>query len=78
MPHRARREAEAAAATDHAAVQQIRHWMAAHRLEAHRGCTGFRIAELGLVELIASPGSDPSHRQGKTVGSGPRAASWRR
>lgn len=68
-------------ATHHTAVRQTRHWMAAHRLAAHRGCTGFRIDESGLAELIASPGSDPSHCQGRTVGSGPRLASagtWRR
>ena len=81
MPHRGRRAAEAATVIDHAAVQQIRHWMAAHRLEAHRGCTGFRIDELGFAELIASPGSDRSPHPGRRDGSGPRfasAATWRR
>ena len=80
-PRGDRREVEAAAVIDHAAVKQIRYWMAAHRLGAHRGCTGFRIDESGLAELIASPGSDPSHCQGRTVRSGPRLASagtWRR
>ena len=81
MPRGGRRAAEAATVIDHAAVQQIRHWMAAHKLQAHRGCTGFRIDDLGLAELIASPHSNRSPRPGRTDGSGPRfasAATWRR
>lgn len=80
-PHGDRPEIEAAAVSDHTPIQQIRHWVTAHRLDACRVCTGFRIDELGLADLISSPDSDRSHRQGRTDGSGPwfaSAASWRR
>jgi hypothetical protein len=71
-PNGDRRGIEAAAVTDHTSLQQIRHWVMAHRLEVWRVCTGFRIDELGLGEVIASQNSD---------GSGPWLASagtWRR
>jgi hypothetical protein len=32
-------------------ARQIGAWMKAHKLEAHRGCTGFQIEELGLSEF---------------------------
>ena len=61
---RGERPAVEPAATDHTAVQQMRHWAAAHRLEGHRGCTGFRVDELGFSEFLPvlrsgrhSPGS---------------------
>ena len=53
-PHDHRPVIEAAAVTDHTAVQQICHWAVAHKLEAHRVCTGFRLGELGLVELFST------------------------
>jgi hypothetical protein len=74
-PYRDRPGIEAAASAYHAHMKQMREWMMAHKLQARRGCTGFRIDELGLAQLIASPGSDRSHRHGRTVGSGPRLAS---
>jgi hypothetical protein len=80
-PHRDRPGIEAAASANHVHMQQMREWMMAHKLQAHRGCTGFRIDELGFAELIASPGSDRSPRPGRPDGSGPRfasAATWRR
>ena len=80
-PHRDRPGIEAAASANIAHMQQMREWMMAHKLQAHRGCTGFRIAELGLADLIASPGSDRSPHPGRRDGSGPRfasAATWRR
>jgi hypothetical protein len=43
---------EAAAVTDHTAVQQVRDWAMAHRLDACRACNGFRIETLGLGEFI--------------------------
>jgi hypothetical protein len=58
------------AATDHASVQQFRYWIRAYGLQAHRGCTGFRIDELGLADLISSPDPDLKPRQGRTDGSG--------
>ena len=70
MPHGDLREAEAAASANHAHTQQMREWMMAHKLQAHRGCTGFRIAELGLTEIISSPDSDRSRRHGRADGSG--------
>ena len=68
-------------ATHHTTVRQTRHWMAAHRLAAHRGCTGFRIDELGLAHLLPLPDSDRSPRPGRPDGSDPRfasAATWRK
>jgi hypothetical protein len=81
MPQGDLREAEVAASANHAHTQQMREWMMAHKLQAHRGCTGFRIAELGLVELIAAAVSDRSPRPGRPDGSGPcfaSASAWRR
>ena len=69
------------AATDHASVQQYCHWALAHKLHACRVCTGFRVDELGLAHLVASPASDRSHGQSRTDGSAPwlaSAATWRR
>jgi hypothetical protein len=43
--------------------------------DACRVCTGFRIDELGLADLISSPDSDRSRRQGRPDGSGPWLAS---
>ena len=80
-PHRDRPGIEAAASANIAHMQQMREWMMAHKLQAHRGCTGFRIDDLGLAELIASPGSDRSRAQGRTDESGPwfaSATTWRR
>jgi hypothetical protein len=33
-------------------VQQVCDWIVAHKLDACRACTGFRIEELGLGELV--------------------------
>jgi hypothetical protein len=38
-PYGDRPEIEAAAVTDHGSMQQMREWIMAHKLEAHRGCT---------------------------------------
>jgi hypothetical protein len=80
-PQGDRSEIEAAALTDHIPARQIRHWITAHRLQACRACTGFRIAELGPADLISSPDSGRSPRPGGTNGSGPwfaSAGTWRR
>jgi hypothetical protein len=45
---------EAPAVADHTAVQQICHWAMAHKLQAHRVCSGFRLHELGLAELVSA------------------------
>jgi hypothetical protein len=44
----------AADVTDNSPVQQIRHWVMAHKLDACRVCTGFRVDELGLRELASA------------------------
>ena len=75
LPHGDRHEIEQAADVSVKPAQQIRHWIVAHKLEACRGCNAFRIEELGLADLISSPDSDRSHRQGRTDGSGPWSAS---
>jgi hypothetical protein len=61
----------AAAIADHAHVQQIREWIMAHKLEAHRGCTGFQIEELGLADLVSSTDSGRWRRQSRGHGSRP-------
>jgi hypothetical protein len=43
--------------TDNGRVQQMRDWIMAHKLDACRVCTGFRIDELGLCELASAPRS---------------------
>jgi hypothetical protein len=55
-PHGDRPESEIAL-TDSIPVQQIREWIMAHRLDACRACTGFRIDELGLRDLASAPRS---------------------
>ena len=50
-------------------AQQICYWAMAHRLDACRGCTGFRIEELGLADIIASPHSGRARRLGRGDGS---------
>ena len=53
------------ALTDHNPVQQICEWIMAHKLEGHRVLQRFRLEELGLSDLISSPESDRSQRQGR-------------
>lgn len=71
-----RRAIEQVADVPHSiAVQHIRQWIMAHRLDACRVCTGFRIDELGLADLISSPYSERRQRQRRMDGSSPRFAS---
>jgi hypothetical protein len=51
IPDRDRPKIEQAI-TDHNPVHQVCHWIIAHKLVARRACTGFRIEELGLSELL--------------------------
>ena len=79
IPDRDRPKIEQAI-TDHNPVQQVCHWIVAHKLEGYRGCNEFRVEELGLAHLIASPHSDRLRRQGKADRSGPwfvNAGIWR-
>lgn len=69
MPHGDRREIEQAADVSVTPAQQICYWAMAHRLDACRGCTGFRIEELGLADIIASPHSGRARRLGRGDGS---------
>jgi hypothetical protein len=73
-PDRDRPVMEPAAVTGHAAIQQLRDWIMAHKLAACRGCNGFLIEDLGLVDLMLSPDSGRSHRQGRADVSGPSFA----
>ena len=73
-PHGDRPEIEAAAVSDHTPIQQMRHCVSAHRLDACRVCTGFRIDELGLADLVSAPDSGRSRTQGRGNGSRPRFA----
>jgi hypothetical protein len=79
MPHGDRREIEQAADVSVTPAQQI-YWAMAHRLDACRGCTGFRIEELGLANLVSASDSGRSRPQGRREARVPhsQALSWRR
>ena len=51
-PHGDRREIEQIADLIVTPVQQVCQGIVVHKLDACRACTGFRIEELGLGELI--------------------------
>lgn len=50
-PHGERPQIEQTTDITGTPIQQICHWIVAHKLEACRVCTGFRIDELGLTEV---------------------------
>jgi hypothetical protein len=55
-------------------LQQICEWAIAHKLDAHRVCTGFRLDELGLADLVSAPDSGRSRTQCRGDGSRPTFA----